>query len=165
MLSQMTLRWRYLVWAFKQIFSVHLHTVNQVLEIIKQLMWILFCCTQFFKTEYHFVIDFSNVECSVSRYRSPLIGCSWVRGKLIPAAHYEVYIMCSLVHQLSFFFQFIYSQSHSEHHYYYWKLITGVNLLYEALLHFKFQLALYLTVFELMTQCSLKEWLMVLVKY
>lgn len=83
---------------------------------------------------------------------------------LILAAHYEVNIMCSLLHQLSFLSPFIYSQSHSEHRYYYWKLITGVNLLYEALLHFKFQLALYLTVFELMAHCSLKEWLMVLVK-
>ena len=70
--------------------------------------------------------------------------------------------MCSLLCKPSFFFfspRFIYNQPRffSELCYYYWKLITSVNLLYDALLHFKVQLALYLTVFEFMTHCSLKR--------
>ena len=69
--------------------------------------------------------------------------------------------MCSLLCKPSFFFfPSIYLQPapfFSELCYYYWKLITSVNLLYDALLHFKVQLALYLTVFEFMTHCSLKR--------
>lgn len=84
---------------------------------------------------------------------------------LIPVAHYEQ-ILCAVCCANCLFFLNLFTTSHiSELCYYYWKLITGVNLLYDALLHFKFQLALYLTVFELMTHCSLKEWLMVLIRY
>ncbi len=46
--------------------------------------------------------------------------------------------------QTAFFPQFIYNIL--DLCYYYWKLITSVNLLYDALLHFRFQLALYLSV-------------------
>lgn len=69
------------------------------------------------------------------------------------------HIMCSLLCKPSFF-PSIYLQPapfFSELCYYYWKLITSVNLLYDALLHFKVQLALYLTLFEFMTHYSLKR--------